>query len=157
VKAKAFHLDGSKNMKRSQKGRHVTLGFRQYMLCGTFRRSYPVTLRLKLGKHIFSGVTLVAKSSQKCTNIRCASGSGAWMLRWTRKRWTMDHDNDDWYLEFSKREFPRSGIAGIPYGIPASKTALSWEFPGIPIEGGFCSCRGGSFAYIVVFLVASHT
>ena len=36
------------------------------------------------------------------------------------------------YLEFPKREFPRSGIAGIPIGIPGSKTALFWEFPGIP-------------------------
>jgi hypothetical protein len=36
------------------------------------------------------------------------------------------------YLEFPKREFPRSGIAGIPIGIPGSKTALFGEFPGIP-------------------------
>ena len=34
----------------------------------------------------------------------------------------------------NKREFPRSGFAGIPIGIPGSKTALFWEFPGIPIQ-----------------------
>ena len=44
------------------------------------------------------------------------------------------------YLEFQKREFPRSGIAGIPIWIPGPKTALSWEFP------GFCAYRGGVFA-----------
>jgi hypothetical protein len=82
------------------------------------------------------------------------------------------------YLEFPKREFPRSGIAGIPIGIPGSKTALFWEFPGIPwdshtegvllhTEGvplhtevcfGFVSyqkilkylCLGSSFAAVVV-------
>jgi len=43
------------------------------------------------------------------------------------------------YLEFPKREFPRSGIAGIPIGIPGSKRPFSGnslEFPGIPIQGG---------------------
>jgi len=28
--------------------------------------------------------------------------------------------------------------------IPASKTALSWEFQGIPIQRGFCAYIGGS-------------
>ena len=45
------------------------------------------------------------------------------------------------YLEFPKREFPRSGIAGIPIGIPGSKTALYWEFPRITIQRGFYAYR----------------
>jgi len=61
------------------------------------------------------------------------------------------------YMEFPQREFPRSGITGIPIGIPASKTALSWEFPGIPIQRGFCAYRGESFAYRGGVVVAPHT
>ena len=62
------------------------------------------------------------------------------------------------YLEFPQREFPRSGIAGIPIGIPASKTALSWGFQGIPIQRGFfCiqrGCFGGvSYQEIAKFLI----
>ena len=51
------------------------------------------------------------------------------------------------YVEFPKREFPRSGIVGIPIGIPGSKTALFWEFPGIPWNFLGFPYRGGSSAY----------
>ena len=68
------------------------------------------------------------------------------------------------YLEFPQREFPRSGIAGIPIGIPASKTALSWEFLGIPIQRGYVHTEevllhteggfgGVSYQYITKFLI----
>jgi hypothetical protein len=53
------------------------------------------------------------------------------------------------YLEFPKREFPRSGIAGIPIGIPGSKTALFWEFPGIPIQRGFLCIQRGCFGFVL--------
>ena len=63
------------------------------------------------------------------------------------------------YLEFPKREFPRSGIAGNPIGIPGSKRPFSGnslEFPGIPIQGGFfCIQRGflcvqrGCFGFVL--------
>ena len=51
------------------------------------------------------------------------------------------------YLEFPKWEFPRSGIAGIPIGIPGSKTALFWEFSyrggSVHTEGFFLHTEGG--------------
>ena len=73
---------------------------------------------------------------------------------------------DTSYLEFPQREFPRSGIAGIPIGIPASKTALSWEFLGIPIQRGYVHTEevllhteggfgGVSYQYITKFLIQS--
>ena len=34
-------------------------------------------------------------------------------------------------------EIPEAGIPGVEiFGIPSSKMAVSWEFPGIPIQGG---------------------
>jgi len=38
---------------------------------------------------------------------------------------------------------------GIPIGIPSSKMAVSWEFPGIPIQGGSLQLQG-------VIFVTSH-
>jgi len=56
------------------------------------------------------------------------------------------------YLEFPKREFPRSGIAGIPIGIPGSKRPFSGnslEFPGIPIQRGFLCVQRGCFGFVL--------
>ena len=44
--------------------------------------------------------------------------------------------------EFPEREFLRSGIKGIPIGIPCPKRAISREFLGIPIQGGFRTTGG---------------
>jgi len=45
-------------------------------------------------------------------------------------------------MEFPEREFPRSGIKGIPIGIPCPKRAISREFLGIPIHRGFRNTGG---------------
>ena len=58
------------------------------------------------------------------------------------KNWPMYYSISS-YLEFPKRELLRSGITEIPVGSPGSKSALSWDFPGIHIQRGFiCTQRG---------------